>query len=198
MTHSNSKNTSLIIDTAISLFKEQGYQNVSVNKICKAADVPRSSFYTLFSSKKDIINYIVSVKGLDQSTVFQDFVSSTNDFERMWNLCDHYLVLAEDFGPMLTGSLLSIEMDDPLGIYEGVHSIDNWLIKLMKNCQKLGIIRCDTPAEVMIPITDSLVFQVIYDWCRRKGSFPLKETARSYLETVLNVAPQYRWNAKDE
>ncbi len=193
MARTNSKYTKHIIDTAVSLFKEHGYQSVSVNEICKAADIPRSTFYTVFSSKNDIINYVVSTKGLDQADAFHDFVNCKNDFERMWRLCTHYLDLAENFGPTLLGLLLNIEMDDPLGIYEGVHSIDHWLIQLMQNCQNAGIIRCPAPAEVMIPITDSLVFQLIYDWCRCKGAFSIHKNARFYLETVLDVAPQYRW-----
>lgn len=193
MAHVHSKYTKPIIDAAVSLFKEHGYQNVSVNEICKAADIPRSTFYTVFSGKKDIINYIVSTKSLDQAAAFHDFVNSKNDFERMWGLCTHYLDIAEDFGPTLLGLLLNIEMNDPLGIYEGVHSIDPWLIQLMRNCQNAGIIRSTVPAEVMIPITDSLVFQLIYDWCRGKGGFSLHQKARFYLETVLDVAPEYRW-----
>ncbi len=193
MTHVHSKYTKPIIDAAVSLFKEHGYQNVSVNDVCKAAGIPRSTFYTVFSGKKDIINYIVSTKSMDQAAAFRDFVNSKNDFERMWGLCAHYLDIAEDFGPTLLGLLLNIEMDDPLGIYEGVHSIDQWLIQLMRNCQNAGIIRCAVPAEVMIPITDSLVFQLIYDWCRGKGGFSLHKKARFYLETVLDVAPEYRW-----
>ena len=197
MQHANSKNISLIIDTAVSLFKTHGYQNVSVNKICKSANIPRSSFYTLFSGKKDIISYILSEKGLDHSTVFHDFVDLANDFERIWNLCDHYLTIVEDFGPKLTGSLLCMELEGALVIYEDIHSLDSLLVKLMKNCQKIGIIQCSTPAKNLIPITDSLVFQVVYDWCRCNGAFSLKKTARSYMETVLNVASQYRWEYKE-
>lgn len=62
MPNANSKNMKLIVDTAISLFKEHGYQNVSVNEICKSANIPRSSFYTIFSGKKDIINYVLSME----------------------------------------------------------------------------------------------------------------------------------------
>lgn len=195
MPNVHSKNTKLIIDTSLSLFKARGYQNVSVNEICKTANISRSSFYAVFSGKKDIITYICSAKGFNQTITLHDFVKAENDFERIWNLCDHYLMLAEDFGPVLTGSLLSLEMDmdTSLGIYEGVHSIDEWLIKLMKNCQKIGLIQCSTPAELMIPITDSLTFQVIYDWCRCKGAFSLRERCRSYLEAVFDVAPEYRW-----
>lgn len=167
--------------------------NVSVNEICKTAHISRSSFYTVFSSKKDIISYIMTAKEKDQSAVFRDFVNSKNDFERMWCLCNHYLLITEEFGPTLTGSLLSMEMDDPLGIYEGVYSINEWLIKLMHNCQEAGIIRCNASAELMVPIANSVVFQVIYDWCRCKGSFSLRDRARTYIETIFDVAPNYRW-----
>ncbi|MBR5752988.1 MAG: TetR/AcrR family transcriptional regulator [Clostridia bacterium] len=41
--------------TAIRLFREEGYRNVTVNKICEAAGVTKGSFYHHFDSKDDII-----------------------------------------------------------------------------------------------------------------------------------------------
>ena len=40
---------------AISLFKENGYENVTVLQICKAAGITKRTFYYHFSSKDEII-----------------------------------------------------------------------------------------------------------------------------------------------
>ena len=44
---------------AISLFKENGYENVTVLQICKAAGITKRTFYYHFSSKDEIIHGIL-------------------------------------------------------------------------------------------------------------------------------------------
>lgn len=44
-----------IIDAAIMLFWKQSYGSVSVDDICKAADVKKGSFYHFFPSKVDLV-----------------------------------------------------------------------------------------------------------------------------------------------
>lgn len=47
----SSKNTDAIVAAALELFKTQGYAGVSVSDICRAAKVPRSSFYSIFPAR---------------------------------------------------------------------------------------------------------------------------------------------------
>lgn len=44
-----------LIDTTLHLMWEQGYSGVSVDKICKAAEVNKGSFYHFFPSKEDLV-----------------------------------------------------------------------------------------------------------------------------------------------
>lgn len=44
-----------IFDTAVTLFNEQGYDNVTVEEITQRAGVAKGSFYTYFRSKSDIV-----------------------------------------------------------------------------------------------------------------------------------------------
>ncbi len=188
----NSKNTERIINAAVSLFKRKGDYNVSINEICKEAGIGRSSFYAAFPGKQDILDHLLSVYDQNLNGVLQNFVTAKNDFERMWSLCEPYLLLVEDFGPALTKAILSMELDKSIGLYDKVNSVNDWLITLMRNGQAAGIIRCRIPAETMIPIVNDLMLQVVSNWCRSDGSFPLRERARFYVETLYDVAPEYR------
>lgn len=91
----------IIIDAAIPLFRELGYDNVSINSICKAAGIARSTFYLTFSGKKDIISKTLANVYLERDTVFEEFICAANDFERIWMLFDRYLQIAIRFGPIL-------------------------------------------------------------------------------------------------
>lgn len=96
-----------ITEHAVRLFRERGYENVSVNDICKAAGIARSTFYLTFSGKKDIIEKMLADVRLNRDEIFSEFISAKNDFERMWILCCRYLAVAETNGPEVTGALLA-------------------------------------------------------------------------------------------
>lgn len=49
-----------IVDVAMRLFVERGYDNVTVADITEAADVAKGTFFTHFPSKSDIFRYVGS------------------------------------------------------------------------------------------------------------------------------------------
>lgn len=48
-----------VAEAAISLFKRNGYNNVTVNEICKECGISRSVFYSSFNGKRSILEYMV-------------------------------------------------------------------------------------------------------------------------------------------
>ena len=195
----NSKNTKKIVDAAIEMFKEKGYHEVTVSDICHQAGLNRSSFYAVFSNKLEIIRYVLdSVKDDIAKTSMEKLFMADNDFERMWTLCDSYMQVALRYGPELTGALYSLEMEQNIDILKGVHGVDDWYAKLIRNCQKDGIIRNTGDPDVLAKIGVDIELQVTYIWCREKGAFSLQERGRIYAENFYDIAPKYRaeW-AKD-
>ena len=73
-----SKNTEAIVNSALELFKRNGYVNVSVSDICRAASVPRSSFYSIFAGKEEIITYLLRNLKDDYQSVFSEFLNAKN------------------------------------------------------------------------------------------------------------------------
>ena len=193
MSYQESKHSALISGTAVDLFKKNGYENVSVNEICKTAGISRSSFYSAFSGKKDIIDYVLAKAKLDETAVLNHFMDAKNDFERMWALCCRYLDIAYHFGPALTGTLLRLELMGELDNLKQIHAADDWFIRLTRNCQESGVMLSREPAEVLAPLGVDMVYQVTYDWCRRGGDFSLRRRARIASEIIYHVAPEYRW-----
>jgi len=188
----NSKNTGIICEAAIRLFKEKGYANVSVSDICREANTPRSSFYSIFSSKDDIIIYAVKNLKNDSQAVFGDFVNARNDLERIWMLYDRYLKLAVEFGPELTGSLLAVEITRPVGIIDLFYTFNDWFTILVRNCQQSGLIRNKTQPEKIVDLGVRIALAAAYEWCRTCGSFDLRKVALEEHEALYDVPPEYR------
>lgn len=198
MSEISSKHIKSVIETAIELFKEKGYENVSVNDICKTAGVARSSFYLMFSGKKDIVDRILSDVRLDSNELTNDLITAKNDFERMWVLCNRYLKVANSFGPEMTGTMFRLELLDEIDLLDEVHKIDDWMIELTRNAQEMGVIKSPEPAEVIAPASVDIVYYATYEWCKSKGGFSLQRRARELSEAVLNVAPAYSWTEEQK
>jgi len=44
-----------IFETAVTLIKDKGYDNVTVDEICRTAGLAKGSFYVHYKSKEDIV-----------------------------------------------------------------------------------------------------------------------------------------------
>ena len=192
MADAKTKHTKVIIDAALRLFREKGYENVSVNDICSRAGIARSTFYLNFSGKRGIIDRVIADARLDREEFFGDFVVAENDFERMWILCNRYLTVAMEFGPEMTATLFSLELMGELNILDLTHQVDEWMIQLCRNAQRAGVILSPEPAEIIAPMGVSMAYYTTYEWAFRRGSFNLRQMTRRRAEALFNLAPTYR------
>ena len=187
-----SKNTEAIVNTALELFKSKGYVNVSVSDICRAASVPRSSFYSIFAGKEEIITYLLRNLKDDYQSVFSEFLNAKNDLDRIWLLYDRYLTLAMEFGPDLTGTLFSLELQKPVGVFEFFDAFNDWFVKLIRNCQEAGLIRNKNRPEDIVVLGVRIAVGAAYEWCLTGGGFDLREVALAEHEILYDVPPEYR------
>ena len=145
------QNAEHILQSAIKQFKEYGYAASSINDICERAGISRSTFYNIFSQKKDILVYMYD--RLNHEKNFRDFDPEvqSNALEILWNRYKRYLILAEILGPKLLGELMQIEVRDSIGMRDAVQSqYDSWT-NLVKECREQGIMEFwGTPEELVL------------------------------------------------
>lgn len=190
---SNQQKTA-IAEAAIRCFRKQGYHSVSVQDICDEAGIVRSTFYRMFSGKKEIVAFLMENTDANQIVRLEDLLMAANDYERMWLIGDRYISLAEQFGPKVIGALFEMELEGELDMLGMVSSIYDWFIRLTANCQKTGIIRNPEPAELLGPGLAEIVYHQVYIWAARGGDFPLRARSRRMGEMIADLAPEYRWS----
>ena len=152
-----------VAKTAISLFKRDGYNNVTVNDICKACGISRSVFYSSFNGKRSILEYMVEKPQHNDDKSFMKFTHADNDFERIWQLFDRFITIAYDFGPELTSTLFIMQFESPEGIRTAIHALDDLFATLANNCAKAGIIDTEEPPDLLSRIATDLVCHELYE-----------------------------------
>lgn len=84
-------------------FRAKGYDEISVNDICREADIARSTFYRVFSNKKDVIRYLFEHTDANSIVSIEELLAARNDFDRMWIIGDRYISLCKELGvPFIT------------------------------------------------------------------------------------------------
>ena len=182
-----------IADAAVGLFRDRGYETVSVGDICAAAGVARSSFYRAFSCKNDIIRRLFEHTDANSIVSVEELLAAENDFDRMWIIGDRYISLSRSLGPELSNTFMCMTARGEIDLLALGHSVDSWFIRLTRNSQKTGIIRSKEPAELLGPLMVDMVYHELYVWGMRKGNYPIRARARLVTETLVNLAPEYRW-----
>lgn len=183
--------TERIIDTAVELFKRDGYENTSINAICKQTGITRSSFYNIFSNKEDIIIHIFSVSERGFEEIMTRFLSAKNDFERMWLICETQLNKLLKLGPEITSALFRIALIRHTDYMTLQDNLNESLLKLYKNCVAQGIARNDSSPEELVPLVTQAVNYIAYDWCCTNGAYDLRERSRRAAEVLYGVAAEY-------
>ena len=182
-----------IADAAVGLFRDRGYETVSVGDICAAAGVARSSFYRAFSCKNDIIRRIFEHTDANSIVSIEELLAAENDFDRMWIIGDRYISLSRSLGPEMTNTFMCMTSQGEIDLLALGHSVDSWFIRLTRNCQKTGMIRSKEPAELLGPLMVDMVYHELYVWGMRKGNYPIRARARLVTEALVDLAPEDRW-----
>lgn len=179
---------------AIDLFKTYGYNNVSVRQICNAAGVPRSTFYSMYSGKDDLVISIYTVNLDISEKKLEELAHTKNDLERIWAIYSQYIKLAMNVGTEVSAALMIIELNRNVGIYDAMKKVRRYSVALCQNCQEQGLVMNPWPAEQLIPMVSASLNNQVFEWCRCKGDYPLMENARMTFEALLNVPEKYRCN----
>ena len=190
----SSKLKRVLTDAAVRCFRERGYDDVSVNDICREAGVARSSFYRVFSNKKDTIRCLLEHTDTNSIVSIEELLAAQNDFDRMWIIGDRYISICKSLGPELNASFQCMSVRGEIDLLSLAHSVDAWFIRLTRSCQKTGIIRSAEPAELIGPLLADMVYHEIYAWSAHKGNYPLRARSRWITEALVDLAPEYRWS----
>jgi AcrR family transcriptional regulator len=155
---------SSIIDCAIRLFREKGFQQTSMEEIAEQSDVSKGTLYNYFPDKESIlVGYFQSViadYGLD---INETFIVGKDLKSKLYNLLDFKKgILGEDMeltGIYLRYRIQTLFSSDPFD-NPNRSGLENVVLQIIKEAQEKEEIRSDIPA---ITIARSfLLFTVNY------------------------------------
>ncbi len=176
-----------IFQTAMALFRERGFENISIMEICKQAGVTRNAFYYYYSSKEDLLGSYFEARIGMQDELFSKIIALPSDWEKLWVLFEAHIKMIMAEGVSLTRQFFKINIDSGGGVFNQYFLTDTWCIPLLKNCQQSGSIQNVMEPEYLNFILTRLCLGIVATWCSKDGDFDLMASVREAFEKILKV-----------
>lgn len=171
-----------ILDSAMALMQEKGYQGATIREICKKAGVSPASFYCYFQSKNDLLQDIYSKSDgyfgaqLPKELCSQEFSAQIRRF------VEEYAQLNIDTALDTVRVLFNPENS----WFSQERPMQQTLIRIIELGQTEGTLPSDKKAPLLARDLFVILRGVCYDWCVHEGDYDLKEAMLRHLQYFLH------------
>lgn len=179
-----------LLKTALKLFEEKGFQEVTVDEIIRKANSSKGAFYTHFKSKHDI--FLEKFKEIDDYYMDEivhiiDNISLTKDkLVVFFQLQMKYI--ENDLGWDGVRTIYEVELNTERESFFLLPDRPLYLLlkSLFKEGQESGEFRTDLTPEEMLTICLRIMRGILYDWSIHKASFSLEKEHKILFQMMLN------------
>lgn len=189
MTEKNPISTKMqIIETAIGLYKERGYENVSVKDICNRCNLTRGAFYYHFKSKDEILdNYFLSSDNLAINEILP-LISAKKYIEQFYYFFDMYLERTFIAGHDIFGQIIKRNIDKSGKIFSPKDiNMRTVYSSLIEKAQNAGEILNRTPPDLLVDTIVYIADGIALVWCSQNGDFDYVEENKKILDELFKI-----------
>jgi len=185
----------LLIKTGIRLFADYGFDQVSIEDICKKLHMSRPTFYTHFKTKQHLIfEYFESTSFLTKELI--NWIHSAPDpWSRLVRLHmaniqhTYYAANSKLVSHYLSFRLLNEKDSTSEKLNDALSEI---MLPLISEAQDLGIIANRSDPVYICSSVLLLSSGALFNWCVSGGLIDQNRTFFWNLEVLLSVNEQYR------
>lgn len=179
-----------LIECARKLFREKGYNSVTVDDIIKEANSSKGGFYTHFKTKEELlINMLPLVD--DAYTAFLNMgIKPENSIEKISLFIQFaFKIIGEEIGLTFISAIYSSHIKDLTKdrfLIAPDRTYNQLLKKLIEEGQEKKEIKREMTPEHTAAILTSCIRGVVYDWCLYRGKFDLAQYGNEVINMMLN------------
>ena len=175
-----------IYESAITMIKQKGFENITIQDINKHAGVSVGTFYHYYKSKEDVFFELYrSADEYFKDTVFpklfsRDFTAS----ERILLFFKNYAGYNVKHGIEYVSQLYNSK--NKLFVSRGRYMLD-LLLRIVQEGQKKDEIKNTLDPEEIIEDLFIVGRGIVFDWCLHEGNYDLEAKMHKHLERHLGI-----------
>jgi AcrR family transcriptional regulator len=173
-----------IYRTAVELIEKNGFQHITVEEICKAANVSIGSFYNYFKSKNEILDRVFKLADDYFLNVVAVNIKGKSAQERIIDFFLYYANYNVERGIDFVKQLYTFKSN--LFTTKGRH-MQAVLQAIIEEGQKTGELSTQMTPEETVRFLFISVRGIVYDWCLHDGQYDLPEHITKHLTLLVKV-----------
>lgn len=177
-----------IYEAAWRLIGEDGFDRVSVDRICETAGVAKGSFYHHFKSKGDLIveGYALCDRYFDERVAGRLVASDAPG--RIVEFVAHQMQYAVDMGIDLIRQVYKAQIEFGTRFFVSAErSLPRILRGIVSEGQARGELAMEPDADYVVAFVLRFSRGTIYDWCLREGSYDLVAVASEACARLVSI-----------
>lgn len=184
-----------IRQTALQLFKESGYDSVTLNDICRAAGISKNTFYYYFSSKDALIMDLFRVPVTLSEENMVKIMSISDPYEQLQYTYRLMVDYMKDLGREIVKKALVANLSR-VGTVERPKACDhahkpNPYMEMLKciyaKAAEIGEVRSDVPVERLLKLTIALYIGCVQIWATAPMELDLEKMYFENLDPMLKI-----------
>jgi len=174
--------------TARKLIAEKGFDNITIDEICRNAGISKGLYYHYYKSKDDII--IEGYSECDEyfETHVRKLLSKENYIDRIVEFIDYQVLYADNLGidVIIQAYKSQIQHGNDFFVSDG-RTLPVILKEIITEGQNKGDIRTDLRADYIENYILKFSRGLIYDWCLHDGKYNIKESAHEAVCRLVEL-----------
>lgn len=175
-----------IIRIGFNLMQEKGYDNVTINEICKEVQISKHTFYYYFNSKEDILHDFVRIPRELKQDIMAELITMDSALDQYIAVITPKIQYMEKCGFEIVKKILLANLT--IGLRKDrencSHPIMDLEINLIQKAQEKKEITNAAPADELVYLCFTTMVGLCQMWATTEGHFSLQE---HYIQMVKNI-----------
>ncbi len=172
------------------LMNEKGFDKVTINEICSAANISKHTFYYYFESKEDILNKIYETRPMHIQTYFNEIVSLESPLEQYIALISLHANHIEKMGVEIAKKTLTHHLNKEFQFKnsnKSIHPLRDLAITFLKKAQQSKEILNTSNPLYLFRACNMALIGLAQIWAIENDDTPLTERYIELVKVILNV-----------
>jgi len=194
MVQYENKTKKRIRETALGLFAEKSFEEVTLNEICDKSGVNKHTFYYYFKSKDDLLEQFYAISYQLKTDDLSTILAADSYVEQLWLLNRHMIDYIEEAGVTILRQIFIKNLSQKIGTFS-IPPERKELFKLQKQIiekgQACGQFRSKVEASYLVFLFFHLAIATAILWSMHEGEFSYRDHLRYSYEKAFDVDEKY-------
>lgn len=175
-----------LLAAAIDLFQKHGFENITIDDICREIDVTKTAFYYYYKSKDELVRDYFSADTMLSSDELASILSAHDHANQVLRIIEVRIRHVTKAGVALTKELYRIYLKDeviPLLPEQG--GLSDIVISLLERAQREGQIKRTASPETLRNSLCCLSNGIVLKWIMAGGGFDVIDENRLMFEALF-------------